>query len=159
MIEPPIRSLAIEDYQRVIAVVDSWWGGRPMKAMVPRLFFEHFNSTSLAVDAQGELQAFLIGFVSQSQPGLAYIHFVGVDPAARSRGLGRKLYEHFFQLVQRIGCTEVQSITSPMNTGSIEFHRRMGFALLRGSGEIGGVPVTLNHAGEGEHRVRFQKRL
>jgi len=159
MTEPDIRHLAPEDYERVTAVVDDWWGGRPMRAMLPRLFFEHFNFTSFAVDAESELQAFLIGFVSQSYPSLAYIHFVGVDPASRSRGLGRKLYERFFQLASAMGCTEVQCITSPVNTGSIAFHRKMGFVLLPGSGEIDGVPVALNHAGEGQHRVRFQKTL
>jgi hypothetical protein len=35
----------------------------------------------------------------------------------------------------------------------------MGFVLLPGSGEIDGVPVTLDHAGQGQHRVRFQKTL
>jgi ribosomal protein S18 acetylase RimI-like enzyme len=157
--DPDIRHLELEDYERVTAVVDDWWGGRPMRAMLPRLFFEHFNFTSFAVDDQDKLQAFLIGFVSQSQPGVAYIHFVGVDPASRSRGLGRMLYERFFQLARAMSCTEVQCITSPVNTGSIEFHRKMGFVLLPGTGEIDSIPVTLNHAGEDQHRVRFQKTL
>jgi ribosomal protein S18 acetylase RimI-like enzyme len=159
MTEPDIRHLELEDYERVTAVVDDWWGGRPMRAMLPRLFFEHFNFTSFAIDDQDKLQAFLIGFVSQSRPSLAYIHFVGVDPASRSRGLGRKLYERFFQLARAMSCTEVQCITSPVNTGSIEFHRKMGFILLPGSGEIDGVPITLDHAGKGQQRVRFQKTL
>jgi ribosomal protein S18 acetylase RimI-like enzyme len=159
MTDPDIRHLELEDYERVTAVVDDWWGGRPMRAMLPRLFFEHFNFTSFAVDDQDKLQAFLIGFVSQSQPGVAYIHFVGVDPASRSRGLGRMLYERFFQLARAMSCTEVQCITSPVNTGSIEFHRKMGFVLLPGTGEIDSIPVTLNHAGEDQHRVRFQKTL
>jgi ribosomal protein S18 acetylase RimI-like enzyme len=159
MTDPDIRHLELEDYERVTAVVDDWWGGRPMRAMLPRLFFEHFNFTSFAVDDQDKLQAFLIGFVSQSQPGVAYIHFVGVDPESRSRGLGRMLYERFFQLARAMSCTEVQCITSPVNTGSIEFHRKMGFVLLPGTGEIDSIPVTLNHAGEDQHRVRFQKTL
>jgi hypothetical protein len=27
----------------VIAVIDEWWGGRPMAGMLPRLFFDHFT--------------------------------------------------------------------------------------------------------------------
>jgi hypothetical protein len=69
------------------------------------------------------------------------------------------LYERFFQLARAMSCTEVQCITSPVNTGSIEFHRKMGFVLLPGTGEIDSIPVTLNHAGEDQHRVRFQKTL
>jgi ribosomal protein S18 acetylase RimI-like enzyme len=159
MPDPRIRTLTVADYEHVTAVVDEWWGGRPVRSLLPRLFFEHFNPTSFAVGDVHELQGFLIGFVSQSNQSIAYIHFVGVDPSLRALGLGRKLYEHFFQVVESLGCTEVRCITSPVNTGSIEFHRRMGFVLLPGSGEVGGVPVTLNHAGAGQHRVQFQKTL
>jgi predicted GNAT superfamily acetyltransferase len=130
-----------------------------MRSLLPRLFFEHFNPTSFVVESPNELQAFLVGFVSQSNKSIAYVHFVGVSPSSRTLGLGRKLYEHFFRVVKALGCTEVRCITSPVNTGSIEFHRKMGFVLLPGSGEVGGVPVTLNHAGEGQHRVQFQKTL
>ena len=159
MRELHIRNLAVEDYEHVTAVVDEWWGGRPVRSLLPRLFFEHFSSTSFAVGTPADLMGFLVGFVSQSQPSTAYIHFVGVNPNTRSQGLGRKLYERFFQAAGASGCTQVQCITSPANTGSIEFHRRMGFALLPGSGVVGGVPVTTNHAGEGKHRVRFQRQL
>lgn len=152
-----IRNLTVTDYEHITAVVDDWWGGRPMRSLLPRLFFEHFNPTSFAVGNSNELQAFLIGFVSQTNPSIAYIHFVGVNPTSRTLGLGRKLYAHFFEVAQALGCTEVRCITSPVNTGSIAFHRRMGFVLLPGTGEVGGVPVTLNHAGEGQHRVQFQK--
>lgn len=154
-----IRPLAPEDYELVTAIIDEWWGGRPVRTLLPRLFFEHFNSTSFAVGATGTIQAFLIGFISQSYPGVAYVHFVGVNPVMRTFGLGRALYERFFRVVRALGCTEVQCITSPINTDSIEFHQKMGFVLLSGSGEISGVPVTLNHAGEGQHRVRFRKSL
>lgn len=154
-----IRPLAPEDYDHVTAVVDEWWGGRAVRANVPRLFFEHFGTTSFAIGPAGRPEAFLIGFVSQSQPHLAYIHFVGVAPAARAQGLGRRLYERFFERVGSMGCTEVQCITSPVNTGSIAFHRSMGFSLLAGTGTVDGVPVALDHAGKGQHRVRFRKLL
>jgi hypothetical protein len=53
----------------------------------------------------------------------------------------------------------VRSITSVVNTGSITFHRKLGFTLLPGSGEIDGVPVALDYAGAGQHRVLFHKSL
>ncbi|SDX60578.1 Predicted acetyltransferase, GNAT superfamily [Collimonas sp. OK242] len=154
-----IRTLESPDYEFVASVVDDWWGGRPVRALVHRIFFEHLNATSFAIGPSDAIQAFLIGFVSQSDPKVAYIHFVGVSPAARAGGLARTLYEHFFNVVGAKGCTEVQSITSVVNTGSIEFHRKLGFTLLPGSGEINGIPVVLNYAGEGQHRVRFHKSL
>ncbi|HEX6705622.1 MAG TPA: GNAT family N-acetyltransferase [Albitalea sp.] len=154
-----LRELEPADFDFVSAVIDAWWGGRPVRGMLPRLFFEHFNSTSFAIGPPGALHAFLVGFVSQSQPGLAYIHFVGVDPAQRGHGLARSMYERFFGTVGALGCTQVQCITSPVNTGSIAFHRRMGFELLPGDGEVDGVPVVLDHGGPGQPRVRFRKVL
>jgi len=37
-----IRPAEPADYARVIPVVDEWWGGRPMAAMLPKLFYERF---------------------------------------------------------------------------------------------------------------------
>jgi GNAT superfamily N-acetyltransferase len=154
-----IRHLEASDYDIVAPVVDEWWGGRPIRALLPRLFFEHFRSTSFAIDMDGGLRAFLIGFRSQSNVSTAYIHFVGVHPEHRATGLGRRLYLHFFDVVQELGCNEVRCITSPVNKGSIAFHKRMGFEVLPGDGEVDGVFVTLDHGGAGQHRVLFQKML
>ncbi len=96
-----IRRLRPSDYGTVIAVIDEWWGGRPMSDMLPRLFFEHFADTSFAADRAGTLTGFLVGFLSQSQPGEAYIHFVGVRPGQRGQGLGRRLYEALLRGGQR----------------------------------------------------------
>lgn len=159
MSTPKPRPLSLSDYEPVAARVDQWWGNRPMRALLPRLFFEHFQRTSFAVGSSDAIEAFLVGFVSQTDPRLAYIHFVGVDPERRGNGLGRMLYEHFFVTVRTLGCSEVHCITSPGNTGSVAFHRKMGFELLPGPVEVGGVPVHLDHGGPGQHRVRFRKAL
>src|SRR2546428_6880359 len=92
-----IRALTSSDYDAIAAVVDDWWGGRPLRGLLPRLFFEHFGSTSFFVGAGSDPEAFLVGFRSQSVPSLAYIHFVGVKPELRGRGVGRLLYEQFFE--------------------------------------------------------------
>jgi GNAT superfamily N-acetyltransferase len=91
-----IRQIRPSDYRPVISVIDGWWDGLQMADMLPRLFFEHFTETSFAAERDGELVGFLVGFLSQSRPGEAYIHFVGVHPAERGRGLGRQLYQRFF---------------------------------------------------------------
>ena len=103
-----IRQLATADYPFVISVIDRWWGGRPMADKLPRLFFEHFTDTSFAAERDGRLAGFLAGFISQSRPGEAYIHFVGVDPAQRGNGLGRLLYETFFQAAEARGAVLVR---------------------------------------------------
>jgi ribosomal protein S18 acetylase RimI-like enzyme len=154
-----IRPLGPHDYQPVISVVDGWWNGRHMADKLPRLFFEHFTGTSFAAERDGELAGFLVGFISQSRPGEAYIHFVGVHPGQRGRGLGRQLYQHFFAVVRAQGALLVRAVTAPVNQGSIKFHRQMGFDIETGDTEINGVPVTSGYDGAGHDRVRFVKHL
>ncbi|HET7014185.1 MAG TPA: GNAT family N-acetyltransferase [Streptosporangiaceae bacterium] len=154
-----IRQLSSADYPYVISVVDRWWGGRQMADLLPRLFFEHFTDTSFAAERDGQLTGFLVGFLSQSRRGEAYIHFVGVDPAERGSGLGRQLYEAFFKVAKARGCTVVRAITSPVNRGSIEFHRQLGFELEPGDAEVDGVPVATSYDGRGGDRVRFVRNL
>src|SRR5262249_14191289 len=101
------------------SVAGDWWGGRPVAAMLPRLFFEHFADTSFAADRAGTLVGFLVGFLSQSRPGEAYIHFVGVHPSERGHGLGRRLYEAFFAAARARDCTVGRAVSAPGNTGSL----------------------------------------
>src|SRR4051794_8754427 len=111
-----LRSLAPSDYDVLSPVLDDWWGGRPVRAMLPRLFFDHFSSTSFVLVEDAEIQAFLVGFPSQSHPRVAYIHFIGVAPTSRGKGYGSRLYQHFYERVASLGCKEVHCITSPINT-------------------------------------------
>lgn len=137
------------DYDAIAAVVDQWWG-RPVLAALPRLFLDCFHRTSLVVDGPAGPEAFLIGILSPSEPEQAYIHFVGVAPEARNRGLARALYEEFFALARRDGRSMVHAITAPVNSGSIGFHRSMGFAVTR--------PVR-DYDGPGRDFVVFERRL
>src|SRR5580658_1974292 len=105
-----------EDYDTIAAVVGTWWG-RPVLGSLPRVFFDLFHRTSLVVDGAAGPDAFLAGILSPSDPRQAYIHFVGVAPAARQRGLGRALYEQFFTMARADGRREVSAITAPANTG------------------------------------------
>jgi GNAT superfamily N-acetyltransferase len=154
-----LRHLETEDYYPIIRMANDWWGGRRVAGILLRVFFEHFRPTSFVLEQEGTIQGFLIGFQSQTNPAQAYIHAVGTHPDSRGQGLGRRLYEHFFAVVRQLGCTEVLSITSPINIGSIAFHTEMGFEILRGDAETDGVAVTTNYDGRGGARVLFRRRL
>src|SRR5215475_10773741 len=146
-----IRHAKPSDYGRVIGRINVWWGGRDMAPMLPKLFFIHFEGTSfVAEDAEGELVGFVCGFLSQTADDEAYIHFVGIDPDARGDGLGRTLYERFFEEVRSQGRTVVRCVTSPVNTGSVAFHEAMGFEVDR---------VVPHYDGPGEDRVVLVRRL
>jgi len=143
-----IRHAEPTDYGRVIAVVDEWWGGREMAAMLPKLFFVHFRDTSFVAEQDGELAGFLCGFRSQTHDDEAYVHFVGVAPSQRGTGLGRELYERFFAAVAPRNV--VRAVTSPVNERSVAFHRALGFDIER---------VDEDYDGAGEARVLLVKRL
>jgi ribosomal protein S18 acetylase RimI-like enzyme len=159
MTDVVIRHVEQDDYQPIISIVDEWWGGRPMAAMLPKLFFVHFRSTSFTAVADGQIVGFLIGFVSQTFPDQAYIHFIGVHPARRGEGLGRRLYEHCFAMAASLGCRTARCVTAPVNRNSIAFHRRLGFSLLGSDHKVDGLPVAMAYDGEGEDRVIFTKDL
>lgn len=154
-----LRQLRESDAGEISAALDSWWAGRRMSGLAPRLFFTHFQDTSYVVEENGAVVAFLIGFVSQALPEEAYVHLVGVDPAHRREGSARRLYETFFTEVAARGCRRVRCITSPVNETSVAFHRSLGFDVEAGDGEEGGVPVTKNYDGPGKDRVLFVKSL
>ncbi len=122
-----VRGARPEDYDRIIAVVDEWWG-RPVSQSLPRLFLDHFWFTSRVAEDESGLAAFLIGLISPSQPHLAYVHFAGVRPDHRRGGIARALYEHFASYARDQGCTEVRAVTAPGNAGSIRFHQGLGFS-------------------------------
>ena len=122
-----------------------------MSVLLPRLFFEQFSpTTAIAIDADTKgIVGFVCGFVSQTDPSTAYIHFVGVDPEARGAGIGRTLYEWFFARAIESGCTRVKGVTSPLNGGSRSFHAAMGFT----------EHWVEDYDGQGEPRVVFSRDL
>jgi predicted GNAT superfamily acetyltransferase len=144
-----LRTARPSDHDAIVRIVDEWWG-RPVANVLPRLFLDHFHATSLIAERDGLLAGFLIGFHSPSARGVAYVHFVGVAPAARGTGLARRLYETFCAAAVRDGCTRVRAITSPVNTGSVAFHRAMGFTVA------GPVP---DYDGPGIERIVFERAL
>jgi ribosomal protein S18 acetylase RimI-like enzyme len=144
-----VRTARPEDYDTIIAVVDEWWG-RPVIPSLPRLFLDHFWSTSRVVEDQRGLAAFLIAFISPSQPQLAYVHFIGVRPDYRRSGVARRLYEDFARFAVEQGCTELQAITAPANTGSVRFHASLGFTASEPAAEFNGP---------GRPMVTFRRQL
>lgn len=102
-------------------------------------YIEQNDDQPILSVVDGQVVAFLIGFVSQTYPDQAY--------------------EHFFATAASLGCRTVHGVTAPVNRNSMAFHRRMGFSLLDSDVKIDGVPVAVGDDGEGEDRVIFTKNL
>ena len=175
-----LRHPVEDDHARVMVVMDEWWGGLGGDAgnlyratLLPRLYFQHFTDTSYVLDLAGggsggalggalgggALGAFLVGFVSQSSPGVGYIHFVGVAPALRRTGVGAAMYRRFFADTAARGVRKIHSITGVANRQSLAFHTRLGFTLEPGDAEVDGLPVHRNYDGPGRDSFKFVKHL
>ena len=134
-----------------------------MAAMLPRLWFKDFASTSFVIRAEDSHPiAFLVGYISQTNNSKAYVHFVGVDPTIRSEGLGKALYETFVAKVHQLGADHIEAVTSPINTNSLKFHEALGFMAVDNDGNLVLPTEASGHKdfdGEGEDRVLLVKTL
>ena len=128
--------------------------------MLPRLFFEHFRETSFVVEQADQIShqadpivAFLIGFLSQSQPDEAYIHFVGVRPAYRKQQLASTLYELFFETARQHNRAIRRCLTSPLDTAPIACPTYLRFQIEPQESQLNGVSYDPNHDGLGQLRI------
>ena len=151
-----IRNSKPSDHQQIISVLKDWWGGRDLTWMLPKLFLIHFTNTSFIIEKNGELIAFLIGFLSPAKPKEGYIHFVGVQPNYRGIRIGELLYNRFFKTCIENGRDTIRTCTSPVNKGSIEFHKKIGFEISKGNAEIAGIQVTLDYNRPNDPKVLFE---
>lgn len=163
---PDLRQATVSDHSVIVECVQRWWAdsrspaqARELSLLLPKLFLQFFSSTSLVLEDEAGIRAFLVGFYAADNDDEAYIHFVGVDPTLRGQGAARRLYETFFQRATEAGRTEVRAITSPANTGSIAFHQAMGFILESGDRVVDGLPVHSDYDGPGQDRVCFHKKI
>ncbi len=154
-----IRNATPSDHQNIISVIPDWWGGRDLTNSVPKLLLIHFSPTSFIAEIQSEICGFLIGFFSQTFPDEGYIHFAGVHPVLRKRGLAQRLYQKFFDACLSDSRTIVRACTAPINKVSIDFHQHMGFFIEPGNSVKNGMPITIGYLNNEDEKVIFKKRL
>ena len=150
------------DHPRIVGLVDEWWGGRRMRALLPRLWFQHFAGTSwIAEAADGRLEGFVVAFISQDDPTSGYVHMIAADPNHRRAGIGRALYQRVFEDLAARGVRRVTAITWPGNRQSVAFHQAIGFRVDAGPGtqDLYGVPAYADYDGDGDDRVVFVRDL
>lgn len=150
------------DHPRLAGVIDEWWGGRRMRALLPRLWLQHFSSTSWVVERiDGRIEGFVVAFISQDDPSIGYVHMIAANPNRRRSGIGRALYERAFSDLAGHGARRVTAVTWPGNRQSVAFHLAMGFHIDDGPGtqKIYSITAYPDYDGEGEDRVVFLRDL
>ncbi len=77
----------------------------------------------------------LCGFwiASRPVPEVAHVHRVAVHPAARSRGLGRGLFDCFRARAAALAITRFTLMVAADNADAQRFYQRLGFAPLTGA--------------------------
>jgi GNAT superfamily N-acetyltransferase len=150
------RTAEPADAVAVSRALDEWWEQRLNHCVQPQLF-EHFGDTTLIVEEDGELVAFLVGWLSQCFPDAAYVHFMGVR--GDHRRLGLELYRRFAALARKLGRTRILAETGAFNHRSIAFHRAIGMTAEPGDEVIDGVPVHHDRIGIGGDYVVFSMDL
>lgn len=150
------------DHRPVVDLVDEWWGGQRVHHLLPRLWFRHFSGTSwIAEDSDGRLAGFLVGFLSPDHPHEAYALLVAVNPNLRRKGIGRALYERFFEDLRARGASRVSTTAWPDNRPAVAFHRALGFSVEAGLGTrpVHGIPAYPDYDGDRDDRVLLHRDL
>jgi GNAT superfamily N-acetyltransferase len=153
-----VRRMTKPDFDRIVEVIDHWWGG-PIGTFAHPIFFYELGEQALVAEQGSEMIGFLLGFVvPHGAPARAngsdaartgYVHLVGIHPDYRRRGVGRLLYDRFTQDCRAAGCVRMKAITTPGNEGSIRFHVALGW----------NVQEVDDYAGPGRRRIVFTKPL
>ena len=143
-----IRSLTKDDYDRIVSVVDHWWGGPAGERPHPVFYYE-LGEHALVAERDGELAGFLLGFVAPTRLPLGYVHLVGIHPDHRRQGVGRALYERFGARCQAAGARGIKAISFVGDESAARFHEALGFE----------VRVEEDYAGPGRARLVFRREL
>ena len=153
-----VRRITKRDFDRIVEVIDHWWGG-PISTFAHPIFFYELGDQALVIEQGSEMIGFLLGFVAPvagPPAGAAsetvktgYVHLVGIHPDYRRRGVGRQLYDRFVEGCRAAGCLRMKAITTPGNEGSIRFHVALGW----------NMQDVEDYAGPGRRRIVFSKPL
>jgi GNAT superfamily N-acetyltransferase len=157
-----VRRITKVDFDRIVQVIDHWWGG-PISTFAHPIFFYELGGEALIALEGSEMIGFLLGFIAaggttgrpldaSSGTGelrTGYVHLVGIHPDHRRRGVGRLLYDRFTQDCRSASCSRMKAITTPGHEGSIRFHIAVGWD----------VQEIDDYAGPGRRRIVFTKRL
>ncbi|WP_329332382.1 GNAT family N-acetyltransferase [Streptomyces sp. NBC_00663] len=137
----------VTDIQQVLADHARYWGDRDLRSLHLLALVQEFGSTCLVARADNEIHGYLIGFVTPD--GTGYVHLVATRDDTRGTGLGRRLYGAFTEAARKQGAVRLKAITSVTNTGSVAFHRGLGFD----------ARVEEDYNGPGQAMVVFTRAL
>jgi GNAT superfamily N-acetyltransferase len=121
LIERFIRGLA--EFERLSHEVTA------TPALLEKALFKEKKASALICEVGGKPAGFCIWFYNFStflgRPGI-YIEDVFVDPAFRSRGIGREVFKHLARRAVKEGCGRLEWAVLDWNEHAIRFYRSIG---------------------------------
>jgi L-amino acid N-acyltransferase YncA len=121
-----VEHATIDDLTAVVEERRAFWGERDLLALHHPLLIHEFGETALVVRSPGgKVAAYLFGLLTPART--CYVHLVAVREGHRREGLGTQLYGELTPIVRATGGERLKAMTQPENSGSIAFHRALGF--------------------------------
>ncbi|MEV8036868.1 GNAT family N-acetyltransferase [Streptomyces sp. NPDC002742] len=120
-----IVSADVADFHQVLMDHPRYWGERDLRSLHLLALVQEFGSMCLVARAEDGIRGYVFGFVTPD--GTGYVHLIATRDDARGTGLGRRMYTAFAEAAECHGARRLKAITSVGNTGSIAFHRSLGF--------------------------------
>jgi len=143
---PAVEAVALAAWQQYARVFDTF----------DRLAGRLKSIAALATELElivGELDGAVAGVVGYAPPGAprepifpddwGVVRLLSVAPAARGRGLGRRLSEECIARARRDGARAIGLHTSPVMTVALPLYLRLGFVAVRALPDRNGVPYAL----------------
>jgi GNAT superfamily N-acetyltransferase len=141
-----VRPLSPDDFLPALQRVDQWFGETVHEPVHP-VFFHHFGG--YAVKEGDDLIGFLMGFRSQRNRDIAYIHLAAIHPDRRGEGIGSNLYDRFERQAHAWGCAWIEAVAATENMAALDFHESKGFW----------KELVKDWAGPGQDRWVLRKRI
>ena len=152
-----ILNCSHEDFLQIVSEIEDFWGSDRTLAHHHPMFINEFGDTAFVIKQSDKVVAYLFGFISQKER-LGYVHPIGVRRDFQKKGLGKRLYAHFIEILKQKDIYEIKAITTPTNEMSIKFHSRLGMTMLGLENEKG-IKVVKDYSRVGQETVVFKMRL
>lgn len=125
------------------------------------LFTKYFANTCFVAEIDNQIVGYILGFISQLEKNVAYIHNICIAPDLRRKKIGSSLYQKFFQNMKNEKCQKIFLIINPKNKLSISYHESLGFNISKEGEEfyVEGVRASKDYNGPGKHMVVMFKPL
>jgi GNAT superfamily N-acetyltransferase len=98
-----------QDYDRILDELHEFWDGRDTRQLHHPFLIYEFGNSAFVIRREGQVVAYLFGFLSQTEP-VGYVHAIAVRASARRRGHAQRLFTHFVQFARQRGCRHVKAI-------------------------------------------------